>query len=311
MISLNEEIREVKEKIRKHTKWNEHLGRLEESLQLNEKEVQSLENELMLEKEDVEKLHSFSLANVFSTIAGNKQEKMDERKKEVVKAKLKYQEAYQTLKELKAEHDEYQFSVNQLGDVERDYHSLINRKEELIHNETSLWSQQLFDITEQEAELAGQIEEVQEALDAGEIAQNALNKASASFDKAKGWSTFDLFGGGIITTAIKHSHLDTAKETVHHAERRLRQFQDELLDIKNHMKVDLNIGELLTFADYFFDGIIVNWMVHDKISDAANQIEATNSLVNKTIYQLQKKQKEMFEKLNDLSIKRIKMIEKA
>lgn len=311
MKSLNEEIMETKEKIRKKTKWTEHLTRLNDQLKIKQKEVSELKKQLEAEEEDVEKLHSFSLSNVFSTIAGNKQEKLEEEKKEVVTAKLKYQEAYQTLTEVKSEQEECQTLIDGLGDVEREYRNVLSRKEELIHDQASLWSQELFDITELEADFTGALEEYQEAIDAGEMAHHSLMDAGNSFDKAKGWSTFDMFGGGLITTAIKHSHLDTAKESVHLAERKLQQFQDELLDIKNHLNVNLDIGQILTFADYFFDGIIVDWMVHDKISNAANQIDETKQLVKQTVRQLQQEQQKMLEQLNELSIKRIKLIEKA
>lgn len=311
MKSLNEEIMEIKEKMRKKIKWDDHNLRLNDQLKVKQEKVSALKNQLEAEKEDVEKLHSFSISNVFSTIAGNKQEKLEEEKKEVVTAKLKYQEAYQTLTELKTEFNDYQTKVAGLGDVEREYQNVLNRKEELILDQASVWSQELFDITELEAELTGALEEYQEAIEAGEVAHHSLIDAGTSFDKAKGWSTFDLFGGGMITTAIKHSHLDIAKESVHSAERKLQQFQDELLDIKNHLNIDLDIGQILTFADYFFDGIIVDWMVHDKISNAADQIDETKQLVKQTVKQLQQEQQKMLEQLNELSIRRIKLIEQA
>ncbi|WP_416150517.1 hypothetical protein ACM26V_05970 [Salipaludibacillus sp. HK11] len=311
MKSLNEEIMEVKEKTRKKLKWQEHVSRLNNQMEEKQTQVNGLKRKLEEEKEDVEKLHSFSLANVFSTIAGNKQEKLDERKKEVVEAKLKYQEAHQVLLDLHSERKDYEANLIKVRNVEEEHRNLLKRKEQLIHDQNSLWSHELYEITELEAELMGATEEFQEAIEAGLIAQQALKEAASSFDKAKGWSTFDMFGGGMITTAIKHSHLDTAKDTVHIAEKNLRQFQDELLDIKNHLKVDLDISQILTFADYFFDGIIVDWMVHDKISNAANQIAETQLLVRKTLDELRNEQQELIYKLESISEDRIKIIEKA
>ncbi|PYZ95114.1 hypothetical protein CR194_06260 [Salipaludibacillus keqinensis] len=311
MKSLNEEIVEMKEKMRREKKWKEHTERLHTQVNSKEKKVLHLEEKLIAEKEDVEKLQGFSLSNVLATIAGNKQEKLNTYEKEVIIAKLQYQEAYKMLEELQQELADYESHITSLGDMAKDYNSLLERKEQLIHDSESIWSEELYDITDKEAELLGAVQEFDEAIEAGTIAKRALNEAGTSFDRAKGWSTFDIFGGGLITTAVKHSHLDSAKKTVHTAEKRLRQFQDELIDIQNHMKVDLEIGELLTFADYFFDGIIVNWMVHDKISQAASQIEETNQLVSQTLDQLQSDQKEMNHKLRELSLKRIKLIEKA
>jgi len=35
----------------------------------------------------------------------------------------------------------------------------------------------------------------------------------------------------------------------------------------------LEIGDFLTFADYFFDGLIADWLVQSKIQDAKAQVE--------------------------------------
>lgn len=302
---------EIKELQRKQTKWTEHAERLHDQMAEKQKIVTHLAIILEEEKEDVEQLKSFSLANIFSTIAGNKQEKLMKREKEVIEAKLKYQEAYKVLHEMEDEKQGYLQKINQLGDVDAQYKAILDRKEQLIHDKESIWSEELFKLTEAEAEIVGGLQEYQEAIEAGTIARQALDEAVQSFDKAKNWSTFDLFGGGLITTAIKHSHLDDAKKTVHDAEKRLRQFQDELFDIENHMKVDLDISELLTFADYFFDGIVVDWMVHNKIHQAMSQIEETFELVKITLQTLEQEQITLKEKLDTLSLDRIKLIEQA
>ena len=41
----------------------------------------------------------------------------------------------------------------------------------------------------------------------------------------------------------------------------------ELSDVDQLVGVDLNISDFLSFADYFFDGIIADWMVQSKIKD--------------------------------------------
>lgn len=311
MKSLNEELMEIKDQLRKQTKWKEHAERLQVQINNKKKTTSALAEKLKNEKEDVEELRTLSIANIFSTIAGNKQEKLLDREKEVVEAKLKYQEAYKVLSELEEERQDYLLKIKELGDLEFTYAKMLARKEKLIHDKQSIWSQDLFKLTEAEVEVLGGLQEYEEAIEAGGIAQLALGEAKTSFEKAKGWSTFDMFGGGVITTSIKHSHLDTAKNTVHQAEKRLRQFQDELLDIQNHMKVDLDMSELLTFADYFFNGIVIDWMVHNKITQAMTQIEETFDLVTRTLKKLEEEQIHLREKIDELSLERIKLIEQA
>ncbi|WP_078576677.1 AAA family ATPase [Salipaludibacillus agaradhaerens] len=311
MKSLNEEIMEVKEKLRKKEKWSHHLERLNDQIHIKEQKVAELSQRLTEEKEDVEKLHHFSIENIFSTLIGNKQEKLHKREQEVITAKLNYQDANQKLQELKKEHSDYSNRLKGVINAGIDYENLFDRKENLIHDEGSIWSEELFKITEKEADLSSMLVEYEEALAAGDKALKTLKEAAVSFDKAKNWSTVDMIGGGFITTAIKHNHVDGAKEKIHDAEVQLRHFKEELLDIQNQLNIELTIGDMLTFADYFFDGLIVDWLVHDKISQAADQIEKTISFVAATLTSLREDNKRHAKKLQELSIKRIEIIEHA
>ena len=61
----------------------------------------------------------------------------------------------------------------------------------------------------------------------------------------------------------------------------LDRFSRELADVRDIQGLDIEIGNFLTFADFFFDGFIADIMVQskireaqDKIDDAINQVEA-------------------------------------
>ena len=47
------------------------------------------------------------------------------------------------------------------------------------------------------------------------------------------------------------------------------------------------MGDFLTFADYFFDGFAVDWMVQDRINKARNQVEEAIQRVEHALNQLQ------------------------
>ena len=51
----------------------------------------------------------------------------------------------------------------------------------------------------------------------------------------------------------------------HTAQRHLRSFQKELADADERLGVSLDIGGFATFADYFFDGLIADWIMQSKI----------------------------------------------
>ncbi len=105
----------------------------------------------------------------------------------------------------------------------------------------------------------------------------------------------------MVSTAMKHSRLDEAKKHIHQAQNKLRVFQDELLDIKHHFDSTIEVGGMLTFADYFFDGLIVDWMVHGKITQSYDQTSQIIGRVSRLLGSLRAQREQMEEEL--LSVK--------
>lgn len=115
--------------------------------------------------------------------------------------------------------------------------------------------------------------EIQEAIQAANHALACLRQADAYLQSAKNWGLFDMLGGGALTTFFKHSKIDDARYEMERAKRALQSFRKELADVDQRLHLSLEIGDFLTFADYFFDGLIADWLVQSKIQDAKAQIE--------------------------------------
>ena len=98
----------------------------------------------------------------------------------------------------------------------------------------------------------------------------------------------DLLGGGLLTTFIKRSKMKDADELVQQARSALKRFQKELTDVENIPEFRIETGDFLTFADYFFDGIVADWLVQSKINDSRRQVENAIIKVNYIMEQLEK-----------------------
>ncbi|MDO4296806.1 MAG: hypothetical protein Q4D90_11705 [bacterium] len=128
--------------------------------------------------------------------------------------------------------------------------------------------------------------EIQEAITAGERALLSLKEAKQALSSAGNWGLFDMLGGGMIATFAKHSKIDKARTEIEDAKRDIKVFERELRDVQQSIDVDLNIGDFLTFADYFFDGLIADWMVQSKINKAREQVDAAIRKVEMVIVRL-------------------------
>jgi len=306
---FDKELQEIKEQVKYKRKWEDQLGRLQDEAEQQEIKVHMLKSMLHKEQRDVERMESFSVPAILYSIIGRKLEKIDKEKQEAVAAELKYQEACRTSEDMKKEMAELESQLASVRNADERYSEWMQRKEQLIHDAQSPLGKELYKLMDHEAELRANLKEYGEAFTAGAQARNALERALKSLGSAEGWSNWDMFGGGFISTAIKHEKMDDAHGDIHEAQQALRQFQNELSDITDTALTDLENDQLLNFADYFFDNIVTDWMVHSKIQNSESQtrkvLQQTNSLLSTLDAQITdlKQQRDMIEQ------KRVTLIE--
>jgi len=114
--------------------------------------------------------------------------------------------------------------------------------------------------------------EKREAMEAGNRALHSLREAQTNLDSARNWGLWDMFGGGTITSLIKSSRMDREKQNMEQAKYDLRSFSKELNDVSMVINLDIETGDFLSFADWFFDNFFVDWMVQDRINKARDQV---------------------------------------
>ncbi len=125
-----------------------------------------------------------------------------------------------------------------------------------------------------------------EAVSAGQRALDSLNLAKNELNSAKNWGIVDLIGGGLLSTLCKRSKMDQAQSYMDDAKSDLKRFQKELSDITDESNLNVQTGDFFTFADYFFDGLAVDWLVQDRINQAREQVDEAISRVEGILAQL-------------------------
>ncbi len=116
-------------------------------------------------------------------------------------------------------------------------------------------------------------QEAEEAIVAANRVLMNLRQAETALSSAGSWGIWDMLGGGMFTTWIKHSRIDDARLALEESRRSLRSLRRELMDLEIPGDFKIDIGEFLNFADYFFDGLIIDWMVQTKIREASDNVK--------------------------------------
>ena len=129
--------------------------------------------------------------------------------------------------------------------------------------------------------------ERQEAIDAGYAAMDALEEARDYLSSARSWGIFDtFFKGGLISGLVKHSKMNDAQACIQRAKYALSRFNSELGDL-SLSGINIDTGDLLGFADLFFDGLLSDLMMQSRIKDAQYQIDEAISKIQRILDRLE------------------------
>ena len=116
-------------------------------------------------------------------------------------------------------------------------------------------------------------QEIREALQAADNALFHLRQAQRQLRSARNWGLYDLFGGGFFSTLIKHSKMNRARNEVEAARDAVCRFSRELSDVAGSAQFEMDTDDFLSFADYFFDGFMADYMMQSRIGRARDQVD--------------------------------------
>lgn len=87
---------------------------------------------------------------------------------------------------------------------------------------------------------------------------------------------------------IKHSKIDDAQNELRQVNGLLQKLNKELQDIQVPGELNIEIDGFAKFADYFFDGLIADWHVQNKINENRRRVEELETRAYDVIYKLEK-----------------------
>ena len=283
---INQEIFELKEKLRIKEKLETLRNMVSDELKIKNEQAKVLEDMLAEEEKDVLKLEELSISSIFFSIIGKKEDKLDKEREEYLTAKLKYEECLESIKELRNKLESTNKQLLNYSGVKEEYDILIKEKEKQLLNDGTDRGRVLQDNLNNINELKLDINEIKEAILAGEKTKNALSKMSDQLTKAKDWGMWDMMGGGLISNIAKHNAIDEANKIAHESQDLIKLFQKELSDVDKFTDVNVNLSTFETFADFFFDGFFVDWFVQSKINDSLQNVDNAYNRINDIVLDL-------------------------
>ena len=283
-------LQELQQKISLKSGLESKFRELENQRITYDRNVLSLQVALRKEQEDVEKLEGRSLANYFYQVIGKLDEKLDEERKEAYAAQVKLDAAKYELAGIEKDIQKIREQLCDIGIAEAKFVKEMEQKRAALQGTAS--GAEILELEQNIAVLEARKVEIREAIAAGNKARQIADRILGELDSAEGWNTWDLLGGGgIITHAAKHAHLDDAQDLISALQSQLRRFKTELADIQITVDTQISIDGFLRFADYFFDGLFADLAVGDSIKQSMYSVKETKRKIQRTLDELKELEK--------------------
>ena len=294
-------LKELQQMIASKPSLEAKLRELERQRAEYDRRVVSMRVAFREEQADVEKLEGRSLANYFFQVVGKLDDKLTKERQEAYAARVKLDAAERELAAIDGDIQDLYARLSDIRRAQEQYDAAILQKHIDVRDSNTTEGERLREMDAALASLEAYRKEIREAINAGSSAQATADRILGELESADNWNTWDMFGGGgMITHMAKHSHLDQAQDLTEELQQKLRRFKTELADIQITADSQVNIDGFLRFADYFFDGLFVDWSVGNRIKQSRTSISDTRKQITRTLDQLNAMEQETLRQIERL-----------
>ena len=286
--ALAERIATAHRRIKERDQLQALLDQARRQLEQGERDLAARQQEAALEAADVEKLESFSGTRMWTLLTGRHEETLRREQLEAQVAEGKAAEAQVRCAALRGDVGEVVQHLSGYDDVEAELAAATQARETYLVESGSPEGLRLTEIAAQIGALAAEQRHLDEAIAAGERSLSDLDALEGQLGTASGWSTYDtFFGGGMISSAIKHDHMDEAAALSRGADQSLLAFGRELSDV-GLTGVDgaLSMSEGTRFLDVWFDNFFTDLSVRSRLETAKQRTVAARTRVRVLLRQL-------------------------
>jgi DNA repair exonuclease SbcCD ATPase subunit len=301
-------IEEVLSEISALTKVNNHLNQITQEYNLGNEELSKLDKQVEAEFKDVQKLEKAGLKSLFSKVLVNKEEQLDRERQEYLQATLKYNELKKTQELLEFEKDLLEKKTASLDSYIARLNKLKEIREREIMSSGSLAANELLLIAKKRDKNFVLIKEIKEAYNAGSQALDMLAKINHHLKSARQWGNYSGRSGR-LGNYNKRRAIDSANSVLHQAKRKLNAFHTELRDVGVNADFHIKMENFNTFIDFFFDNLISDWIVQQKIKNTLSNVQSNMDKVTRICQSLNSELTNVQATLKDLEQKRSIILE--
>lgn len=275
MSTVREEIHSKIQEITALRRVESHLNALQKQIAEQTNAISDLERTVESELRDVERLEGISIKGLFYKILGSEEDQIEKERQDYLRAALAYKDALETLEMIEYERTVIVEKVSTIDRLELALADLKSRRELEIRSANGAVADQLRHIDHLTDQQHAVLQEVNEALTAGHLALQSVEAVLTHLANAIKWGKWDMAkrGQGYYDHQ-KNSAIDRAVREATRSRQHIHRFSDELVDLGisgEGLQLDVQIER--SFMSMFFDNMISDWIVQQKISTTKDTVQ--------------------------------------
>ncbi|GIF62108.1 hypothetical protein Ais01nite_01430 [Asanoa ishikariensis] len=259
------------------------------------------------EQADVDRLEGLSLTRVLASLRGSRDDRLERERAEAEAARYLVADAEARLGALRREQAAARARLDDLAPAPGAYAAVLDEKERFLAASTDPRRERLLALADERGRLQGELHEIAEAVAVARVAADDLALVQDGLRGASGWSTYDtFFGGGALSSAMKHSRLDATAFAAARADRSLAVLRTELADVPDAPATapQLAIDGLTRFVDVWFDNIFTDLAVRGRIQRAQENVARCAAMVDDVRGRLERRTASAHERLVAIATER-------
>jgi len=289
-----------------------HLDVVESQLDSSKSDLESqyallekMDNDMTDELKDISKLEGLSTRSIFHKILGNKEEQLEKERQEYLELTLKFEEVQKNIDLLEYEVNLLEAKMGNKSELQVQLVKLKNdRENEIIYSDPVL-RQKMLALSHELESCYQHKKELEEASEEGKICLNLVNQIINQMQKVRNWGGRHPKGRhSQMQRMIRRDAIDRARNLSYQVRHHLNLFRRELDDIGMHLSSDIDQRQFSDFTGFFFNNIITDWIMQQKLTQAMQSITATRGEVSRLVGAIENKLNQVDRKVSELKEKR-------
>ncbi|OON98760.1 MAG: hypothetical protein ATN35_00685 [Epulopiscium sp. Nele67-Bin004] len=142
-----------------------------------------------------------------------------------------------------------------------------------------------------------QLEEVKQAISAGEKSLSLAHNLEDKLKSAKNWGFSDILGGGMLSGVVKHNKLEDAQIIANELQSQLKLFNSQSAGITIDENIEVSIDDLTKTIDIWWNDVFTNVSVYNKTKKYLDKVRELQTNIKHALERLYNLQKELETKI--------------